>query len=271
MGIMDLKLCTFNSCSLRKNINLVRKLTSDYFDIIFLQETFVLEERLGDLGFVDEDYDCIGLGATYSERTLTTNAGRAEGGLACLWKRNAYFTINDVILEDKFVGLVLNIQDKNILLVNVYIKSDLWETGTHDAYLDYLSQLEHLIISHQFDGIYFLGDFNADPFSGRAWGNLCNFLSRNSLECFDFKLLDSSSFTFVSYGNTHTKWLDHIIGRNTKCINLTQSTILYDMIGSDHLPLTATLHISSLNTGNPPSTNMVYAFFEIGIICPRVI
>ena len=249
---MDLKICTFNCCSLRKNINLVRKLTSDSFDIIFLQETFVLEDRLGDLEFIDENYDCVGLAATYSDRALTTNAGRAEGGLACLWKRNTHFKVNDVILEDKFIGLVLNIANKNILLVNVYIKSDQWEVGTHDAYLDYLSQLELLIMSHQFDGIYFLGDFNADPFIGRAWGNLCNFISRNYMECFDFKLLDSSSFTFVSYGNTHTKWLDHIIGRNTEGINISRTQILYDMIGSDHLPLTAVLHITNANINSSP-------------------
>ena len=77
---------------------------------------------------------------------------------------------NNAILEDKFIGLVLNIANKNILLVNVYIKSDQWVVGTHDASLDYLSQLEFLIMSHQFDGIYFLGDFNAVPFTGRAWG-----------------------------------------------------------------------------------------------------
>ena len=82
-------------------------------------------------------------------------------------------------------------------MVNVYIKSDLWEARTHNDYLNYLSQLEHLITSFNFDSIYFLGDFNADPFNGRAWSNLYSFMSRNSLECFDFKLLDSSTFTFI--------------------------------------------------------------------------
>ena len=50
---MDLKLCTFNCCSLKKNIDLVRELTSKCFDIIFLQETLVTKDRLGDLAFID--------------------------------------------------------------------------------------------------------------------------------------------------------------------------------------------------------------------------
>ena len=72
------------------------------------------------------------------------------------------------------------------------------------------------------------------------------------MECSDFKLLDSSSFTFVSYGNTHTKWLDHIIGRNTEGINISRTQILYDMIGSDHLPLTAVLRITNANINSSP-------------------
>ena len=65
------------------------------------------------------------------------------------------------------------------------------------------------------------------------------------MEWFDFKVLDSSSFTFVSHGNTHTKLLDHIIGRNTEGINISRPQILYEMIGSDHLPLPL-FHISRM-------------------------
>ena len=100
---MDLKLCTFNCCSLKKNVNLVRELTSKSFDIIFLQETLVLEDRLGDLAFIDENYDSIGLGAQYSEKAITANAGRSEGGLACLWRRDGDFSISKIVLEEKYI------------------------------------------------------------------------------------------------------------------------------------------------------------------------
>ena len=51
---MDLKACSYNYCSLNKNIDFVRSLTSSNLDIIFLQETFVTDEMLGILDFVDE-------------------------------------------------------------------------------------------------------------------------------------------------------------------------------------------------------------------------
>ena len=59
MNCIDLKICTFNCCSLRKNIDLVRELTSGHVDIIALQETFVVEEKIGQLDFIDENYEIL--------------------------------------------------------------------------------------------------------------------------------------------------------------------------------------------------------------------
>ena len=146
-------------------------------------------------------------------------------------------------MENNCIGIQLIVGGHNILLVNVYIKSDLWEVRTLNAYLEYLSQLEYLITNTQFESVFFMGDFNADPYSGRAWKNLCDFLSRNSLQCFDYAMLESSAFTFVSFGNTYCKWLDHIVGRNANGISVSSTRVLYDVIGSDHLPLAATITI----------------------------
>ena len=143
---------------------------------------------------------------------MTAIAGRCGAGLACLWKRNGDFNINKIVTEEKFIVLQVQIGNKDILLVNVYIESNLWEARTHNSYLDYLSHLEHVITSFNFDSFYFLGDFNTDPFNGRAWNNLYSFMSRNSRECFYFKLLDSSTFTFMPFGNSYTRWLHHIVG-----------------------------------------------------------
>ena len=47
------------------------------------------------------------------------------------------------------------------------------------------------------------------------------------MKCFDFKLLDSSYiYLNCSNGNMHTQWLEHIIGRNTDCINISRTQIL---------------------------------------------
>ena len=48
----NFKLCSFNCCSLRKNIDVVRSLTQEEYDLIFLQETMVVEDKLGIFDFV---------------------------------------------------------------------------------------------------------------------------------------------------------------------------------------------------------------------------
>ena len=240
---MKLNIATFNCCSLRKNINLIRDLTENSYDIIFLQETFVLEDRLDDLTYIDENYESIGVAAEYSEKAISSNAGRAEGGLACIWKKNAPFKVDKIILQDNLIGIRLMLGNHSILLVNVYVRSVSWEISTVDAYLEYLNQLESLMANTQFECIYFIGDFNADPFTGRSWNYLSDFMTRSSLECFDFSILDSSTFTFISYGNSYCKWLDHVVGRNSDAIRVSAAKVLYDRIGSDHVPLTFTLDV----------------------------
>ena len=51
---MDLKICSYNCCSLLKNIDNIRILTNKGFDIIFLQETFITGDKLGIIDFIDE-------------------------------------------------------------------------------------------------------------------------------------------------------------------------------------------------------------------------
>ena len=55
-------------------------------------------------------------------------------------------------------------------------------------------------------------DLNADPFIGKAWNHLTDFMEYNDLTCFDVNMLDSQSFTIVVFNNFNTKWLDHVVG-----------------------------------------------------------
>ena len=115
---MKLNIATFNCCSLRKNINLIRELSEKSYDLIFLQETFILEDRLGDFEYIDENYENLGVAAQYSEKAISSNAGRAEGGLACLWKRNVRFKIDKIMLLENLIGIRLILGNTSVLLVN---------------------------------------------------------------------------------------------------------------------------------------------------------
>ena len=76
---MNLSICSYNCCSLRKNIDLIRELTDKNIDIILLQETFVIADDLSILQFIDENYDSIGVGATYSNDAVMNMKGRPMG------------------------------------------------------------------------------------------------------------------------------------------------------------------------------------------------
>ena len=78
----------------------MRELTLQEYDVIFLQETFVVNDSLWKLDYVNEHYDSIGLPATLSEKARVAMAGRPEGGLAVLYKKDSKFTINDILMPE---------------------------------------------------------------------------------------------------------------------------------------------------------------------------
>ena len=106
---MDITIATYNCCSLRKNIDIVRKLADRKIEVIFLQETFLTEEKIGELDFIDENYESVGIGATYSERSLVSMACRPEGGMACLWRSNSRFSVNKIILEGNMCLMLISV------------------------------------------------------------------------------------------------------------------------------------------------------------------
>ena len=238
---MELSICSYNCCSLRKNIDIVRELTIKKFDIIFLQETFIVEDKLGFLDCIDDSYESVGVGAVYSEKAITSVAGRPQGGIACLWRVDSVFKIYDIVLENNMCVLFITIGNIRVVLVNVYLKSDIWEIETESVYLDNLAKLGNILSEHNFDEIYIIGDFNADPYSGRAWRNLSEFMEQNYLKCFDYESLESGTVTFTSYDGSFSKWLDHVIGRDGGRSSVREIKVHKDLIGSDHLPLSVSI------------------------------
>ena len=241
---MDLRFCSYNCCSLNKNIDIVRELTDGSYDIIMLQETMLIADRLGDLGFIGEDYESVGIGAVFSEKSLESISGRPQGGIACLWRKNSVFNVDKIVLDENIIIMCISIGDFKILFINLYLNSDLLDSITLNNYLNNLNKLESILGDYDYDCIYFVGDFNADPFVGRAWKNLTDFRLHNNLKCFDFDALDRNTFTFTSYGGSYCKWLDHFVGRDCVGAELRDIEVHYDLVGSDHLPMSGRLVIN---------------------------
>lgn len=250
MDFIDFSVCSYNCCSMRKNIDLIREITEIKYDVLFLQETFITDQKMNIFDYVDENYECVSVPATLSDKALVAMAGRPEGGMAILWRKNINFKINKIVLEKNFMAFNIRILDSDILLINTYLNSDLWEARTLDMYLETLSTLEDVIQDFNFDAVFLIGDFNADPLSGRAWRSLSTFMNDNSFSCFDVSMLPLDSFTFIGYGNSVSRWLDHIVGREDSMVKVKKVAVLNDIIGSDHFPLEIMFEINTRNNSS---------------------
>ena len=248
---MKLNICSYNCCSLRKNIDIIRELTSKNLDIIFLQETFVVSDNISILQYVDENYDCIGAGAIYSDKSMVSATGRPMGGMGVMRKRNSNFDIKIVLIENDLIVVDVIVKDRKITLINTYIRSDLGDPESHSNYLESLFNLENILEDHDSQNILLVGDFNADPLHGRAWHNLNDFMTRNSMRCYDYQSLPVDSFSYVSFSDSHIRWLDHLIGKLDADLVIDNVEILYDLIGSDHLPLKLSIDLPVNVCNNP--------------------
>ena len=163
---MNFSICTYNCCSLNKNINIIKELTSKEIDVIFLQETFLTVDKLGIIDFIDENYHSFGIPAYFSNENITNVTGRPKGGLVCLWKNNSYFNINILASTNDFIVLDMFFSDVHITIVNVYLRSDLGVVVTQELYLQTLNDLENVLLDFNFNNILYCSDFNTDPFIG---------------------------------------------------------------------------------------------------------
>ena len=151
---MNIRISTYNCCSLRKNIGVIRSIVDKKFDLFFLQETFITEDRLGDIAYIDDNYESVGSATVCSEKSLKSYRGRCEGGLICIWRRDIHYKVKVLLLEANVITIEFLIGCNVLFLLNVYIKSDIWEDRTLEMYLETLDKLEDILSSRIFDSVY---------------------------------------------------------------------------------------------------------------------
>lgn len=68
--MLDIGICSHNSYSLYKSIDIIRKLIDMEFGIIFLQKIFITNDKLGELDFIIDHDDSVEVKAVFSEKSL---------------------------------------------------------------------------------------------------------------------------------------------------------------------------------------------------------
>ena len=225
----NLILTTFNCNSIMKHIDIIRGLLKSS-DILCLQETLLVEDLSGYLDGIDPRYDFCYTPARTGDHL---SAGRPSGGLAIFWPRDLTGHIEPLEFEHDIMGLRLSINERTLLLLNVYLPYERSDTESRDLYQERVSCMVSILDNEMYDDVVVLGDFNAEKSRGGNW----NFLDAQLQDfniCQADSVLPSESFTCLSSHST-TSWLDHIFTNNLDIISNVK--ISYDINSFDHFPL----------------------------------
>ena len=226
----NIKFCSYNCHSLRKNIDLVRVLVEDN-DVLLLQEIILLEEDISILDSVCNDTEYL---VVPSSRAISNCFnGRPTGGLAVIYKKSLSLSFK---VEESCCNYISRVSSilVDLLLVNGYMPYDDRSDDTRAGYQQILGNLQASLEYLTFDNIVIVGDFNADPGRGRLWHYLYDFIQSNELVCADLNL-PVDSFTYLSPAHNTTAWLDHVItNKNTSIKNI---KICNDIAVYDHFPV----------------------------------
>lgn len=103
------------------------------------------------------------------------------------------------------------------------------------SYRECITELKDIINSEDPQYTIISGDFNSDPFKGRFYTELLEFVNNFNFFVSD-RFLPNDSFTYISSNeNCSTSWIDHIISSHDSLVN--DISIEYRHSFYDHIPM----------------------------------
>ena len=228
----ELRIASYNCRSVKNSVIAVRDLCESH-DICLLQEHWLTKDNISFLSSVHKDFDYYGESPVDTSEKLLL--GRPLGGLAILWRKSIGHAIKVKSFGDsRIVGIELDSVKGKICILCVYMPT--CNKDNYEDFLDYLANIHSIVQSNDCYNTMIIGDWNADRHSlfGSSFHDFCkdyNYLISDEL------FLPDDTFTYVSDAHGSTSWVDHCVSTHGahNCIN--SISVLYDIISSDHLPL----------------------------------
>ena len=201
-----------------------------------MQETWVAKQEQAQLHGAVKDFLVTSESSTDYETGL--KQGRNKGGVSIFWRKQYEKFIAPMRFGlDWIVGIEVNINDRKLILLNVYLP---YECPDNECdYLEKLGSLLSIIEELDTTSVFIVGDWNSDVSDNKAlFGNhLQEFCKDNGLLLSSKLLLPVDSFTYVSASWHTTSWLDHCICTDDAHNAINTIDILYDaVVGEDHIP-----------------------------------
>ena len=243
---MKLNLVSYNCNSIRKKIDIIRELMSSY-DIILLQEILLTVDNINYCDNIDANFDNIVIPSKIDDG----DAGRPRGGLAIFYKKSLSHFIKPITFSDHFLGLTIKNRGYEYFIINSYLPCD---TRSLNALTDFqiaLAELNYIINRENMNNVVIAGDLNADPFKGRFYNYLKQFVDEHDFAVADLSL-PINSYTYISTHDT-TSWIDHVIVSQPNLVH--NVNIKYGLSISDHIPIAFNLEFD-INNDNAPALDI---------------
>ena len=158
------KIASYNCNSVRNNSEIVKNVLNAN-DIVCLQELLLSKSDLPVLNDFNENFNTIAF--VEDRETQGINEGRPSRGVAIFWRKSFTSNVTPILIDDRMIGLCLNSDAINVLLLNVYLPCDKQNLEAIHEYRSNLAKLKCIIDEQNKDHAMLIDDFNADPFKVR--------------------------------------------------------------------------------------------------------
>ena len=166
MTCKTLRCCTYNCRGWGSGSNYVSILLKAY-DLIFIQEHWLLPDHLGALN-ISDDFISVGVSGidTCNSELLV---GRPFGGCGILIRKSLASNVRRLRnCSKRFCAIILTLTNPitnssfNTLLLSVYLPTDYGTSDSRNSFSESLAELEGFVSSHPYDNLIICGDFNVD-------------------------------------------------------------------------------------------------------------
>lgn len=228
------------------------------YEIVCFQETWLSSQQCNDINTMLDGYR--GVANSPNDDTATINIGRQnkKEGVSIMWHSKWDNNITPIKFEYEWVvGIKIYDNNKLMYIVNVYLPYECSEN--EDEFVDRLSKLNVLLDELDSTCVTIVGDFNSNI--NKPNSCFAKYLSEYC-DLFKYKWssinhLPADTYTYISDAWGSQSWLDHCISTQDSDKLITDMSVLYGNIVSDHIPLCIELDLQLAPTVDLSAKNSV--------------
>ena len=159
----SIDICSFNCRSFKLSLPVIHSIC-DKYDVVLLQEHWLLPTELGLLNNAHSDFQYFGLSAVDIGTDIVV--GRPFGGTAILYRKTLASQITVIDSDESRITCIqINTEHGPLLLLNVYMPTNYGDEASLELYRECLAKLHALIVDSYAGHTIIAGDFNCSPSS----------------------------------------------------------------------------------------------------------